>query len=64
MAYLVVLPNRKSKHELQVWWFNPDKALRKNPYIIKKMEIDDTIAKELTLKQLELIYGSQLSDQF
>ncbi len=62
-AFLVWVPHPKKKEELQVWWFNPDKALRKRTDIIRMQQIDDDIAEKLTLDELGKIYGPKLSDQ-
>jgi len=61
-AFLVWLPHPKRKTELQIWWFDPNQLMRKRTDIIKKMQIDDSVAEKLTLDDLEKIYGSQLSN--
>jgi hypothetical protein len=62
-AFLVWVPHPKKKEELQVWWFDPKKALRKRADIIRMQQIDDDIAEKLTLDELGKIYGPKPSDQ-
>lgn len=55
-AFLVWLSTWKGT-ELQVWWYDPNKVLRKNPYIIKHQEIPVEIASNLSIRELEKVYG-------
>jgi hypothetical protein len=56
-AYLIWRKSKTKKAELQIWRFDPDKALRKHTGILKKVEITDAEADKLTLKELEAMYG-------
>lgn len=62
-AFLVWIPHPKKKATLQVWWFDPNKALRKRTDIIRMQQIDDAVAEKLTLDELGKIYGSESSNQ-
>ena len=61
-AYLIWLAHPKKKEELQVWWFDPKKALRPRQDILRSMQIDDAVAEKLTLDELEKVYGSGTSN--
>lgn len=54
-TFLVWLTNWKGT-ELQIWWFDPAKMLRKNPYVIKVKEIPTEIAEKLSIDDLRKIY--------
>lgn len=62
-AYLVWLHHPKKKEELQVWWFDPKKALRPRQDIIRSMKVDDAVAETLTLDELEKVYGPKSANQ-
>jgi len=62
-AFLVWLPHPKKKEELQVWWYDPNKMLRKRTNIIRMQQIDDAVAEKLTLDELGKIYGPESSNQ-
>ena len=62
VAYLVLLKTWYGRVEKQVWWFNPAKMLRKHPDVIKTKEIPAEVADKLSLKELEAVYGSELTN--
>jgi len=57
-ANLVWLKSKRQKCELQVWRFDPSKALKKRIDIVRQITITDYEADILPLKALEDIYGS------
>lgn len=58
-VYLVWLRNMLGKVELQVWWYNPSKRLRKKPNIVKQLEVSAGVAEKLTIDELDMIYGNR-----
>lgn len=58
-VYLVWLRNMLGKVELQVWWYNPSKMLRKKPNIVKQLEVSAGVAEKLTIDELDMIYGNR-----
>lgn len=58
-VYLVWLRNILGKVELQVWWYNPSKVLRKKPNIVKQLEVSAGVAEKLTIDELDMIYGNR-----
>lgn len=56
-AFLVYLKSNRPKCQVQVWRFNRTKALKVR-VPIKEIEITDEEADTLSLKELEVKYGS------
>lgn len=57
-AKLIYLKSHKRKCNMQVWRFNPSKALRLRKDIVHEIGITDEEADTMSLKELEKKYGS------
>lgn len=57
-AKLVYLRGNKPKCNMQVWRFDPAKALKPRKDIVFQLDITDEEADAMSLKELEAKYGS------